>query len=236
MGTTQFVVIAIFIFQVSASLTATEPTCASGFESDMFIFKVNRNRLRQGARLGRVVFTDCTPRTRFLFHSDDSRFMVQPDGILKVKRHVVLDKGHLDLVINSWDSQGCKMSVPVRILYHRHYHEKNQWGHHGDHHENHHQNVEHHHGDHRHHNHQHILTEADSANNTEVPVLQFPKTGDGLRRRKRDWIIPDLKVSENDRGPYPLKVSQIRSNEDKVKIFTASLVQELINLLSAISP
>uniref|UniRef100_A0A4W6G7P4 Cadherin-1 n=1 Tax=Lates calcarifer TaxID=8187 RepID=A0A4W6G7P4_LATCA len=50
-----------------------------------------------------------------------------------------------------------------------------------------------------------------------VPVLQFPKTGDGLRRRKRDWVIPDLKVSENARGPYPLKVSQIRSNEDKVK-------------------
>uniref|UniRef100_A0A4W6G5Q7 Cadherin-1 n=1 Tax=Lates calcarifer TaxID=8187 RepID=A0A4W6G5Q7_LATCA len=132
--------------------------------------------------------------------------------LLQVKRQVVFHEGHLDLVINSWDSQGRKMSVPVRILYHRHHHEKNHEGHHDDHHENHHQNVEHHHGDHRHHNHQHVLTESDS-----VPVLQFPKTGDGLRRRKRDWVIPDLKVSENARGPYPLKVSQIRSNEDKVK-------------------
>uniref|UniRef100_A0A665UAP1 Cadherin-1 n=1 Tax=Echeneis naucrates TaxID=173247 RepID=A0A665UAP1_ECHNA len=51
----------------------------------------------------------------------------------------------------------------------------------------------------------------------QVPVLIFPKSVDGLRRRKRDWVIPDLTVTENDRGPYPLKVSQIRSNEDKVK-------------------
>uniref|UniRef100_A0A8C4FD07 Cadherin-1 n=1 Tax=Dicentrarchus labrax TaxID=13489 RepID=A0A8C4FD07_DICLA len=51
----------------------------------------------------------------------------------------------------------------------------------------------------------------------QVPVLHFPKHGDGLKRRKRDWVIPDLNVPENDRGPYPLRVSQIRSNEDKVK-------------------
>uniref|UniRef100_A0A8C3GAM5 Cadherin-1 n=1 Tax=Cyclopterus lumpus TaxID=8103 RepID=A0A8C3GAM5_CYCLU len=56
-----------------------------------------------------------------------------------------------------------------------------------------------------------------NATDGQVPILHFPKTVDGLRRRKRDWVIPDLKVSENDRGPYPLKVSQIRSNEDKIK-------------------
>uniref|UniRef100_A0A8C4FCX2 Cadherin-1 n=1 Tax=Dicentrarchus labrax TaxID=13489 RepID=A0A8C4FCX2_DICLA len=56
-----------------------------------------------------------------------------------------------------------------------------------------------------------------SAADPQVPVLHFPKHGDGLKRRKRDWVIPDLNVPENDRGPYPLRVSQIRSNEDKVK-------------------
>uniref|UniRef100_A0A8C9ZDM0 Cadherin domain-containing protein n=1 Tax=Sander lucioperca TaxID=283035 RepID=A0A8C9ZDM0_SANLU len=56
-----------------------------------------------------------------------------------------------------------------------------------------------------------------SATDQQVPILEFPKSGEGLRRKKREWVIPDLTVVENDRGPYPLKVSQIRSNADKVK-------------------
>uniref|UniRef100_A0A3B4EYX4 Cadherin domain-containing protein n=1 Tax=Pundamilia nyererei TaxID=303518 RepID=A0A3B4EYX4_9CICH len=55
-------------------------------------------------------------------------------------------------------------------------------------------------------------------NDPQVSVLQFPKSGGGLRRRKRDWVIPPLSVTENKRGTHPLKV--IRSNEDKTrKIF-----------------
>ncbi|KAK1904990.1 Cadherin-1 [Dissostichus eleginoides] len=52
-----------------------------------------------------------------------------------------------------------------------------------------------------------------------VPILHFRKASAGLRRRKRDWVIPVISVSENIRGPFPLKVSQIRSNEDEVKIY-----------------
>ncbi|XP_063348317.1 B-cadherin-like [Pelmatolapia mariae] len=59
-----------------------------------------------------------------------------------------------------------------------------------------------------------------NASDLQVPVLQFPKSGGGLRRRKRDWVIPPLSVPENQRGTYPRKVAQIRSNEDKTrKIF-----------------
>ncbi|XP_023252424.1 B-cadherin-like isoform X1 [Seriola lalandi dorsalis] len=239
MGTARFAVLGILIaiFQASASVAVEEPTCTPGFETDLLIFKVARTLLRKGLRLGRVGFTDCTDRTRFLFRSDDSRFSLQTDGILSVNRPVALHEGHLDFFIHSWDSQGRKMTVPVKVLHHGHHHEHHHVGHHGDHHQNvehhhganhgdhhgnHHQNVEHHHGDHRHHQHQHHLTEVDSANSTEsatepqVPVIHFPKSGDGLRRRKRGGI-PDLAVVENDRGPYPLKVAQIRSNEDEVK-------------------
>ncbi|KAK5611955.1 hypothetical protein CRENBAI_005373 [Crenichthys baileyi] len=45
----------------------------------------------------------------------------------------------------------------------------------------------------------------------------FPKSSGGLKRRKRAWVIPLLSVSENSRGPYPLKLAQIRSDADKVK-------------------
>uniref|UniRef100_A0A8C9Z9I4 Cadherin domain-containing protein n=1 Tax=Sander lucioperca TaxID=283035 RepID=A0A8C9Z9I4_SANLU len=57
-----------------------------------------------------------------------------------------------------------------------------------------------------------------SATDQQVPILEVPKSGEGLRRKKREWIIPDLNVVENDRGPYPLKV--IRSAAHSVnKIF-----------------
>ncbi|XP_047459100.1 cadherin-1-like [Mugil cephalus] len=206
MATTWVAVWGIFLLQASHLVTAEEP-CAPGFESDMLIFNVTRKHLWLGMNIGKVSFTDCTDRTRFLFRSYDSRFMVQPDGTLTVKRQVVLHEGHRDFFIQSWDSQGRKMTVPVRVLY-------------DGHHVNYPQEVEHQHGDHTRHNHQHHLTETGSASNTEVPILYFPKSGEGLRRRKRDWVIPPISVSENAGGPYPLYVSQIRSSEDaKKKIF-----------------
>lgn len=59
---------------------------------------------------------------------------------IQVKRPVTLHDGHRDLSINTWDSQGLKMTITVRILL-RHHHEI------------HHHNVEHHHEDHKHQQH-----------------------------------------------------------------------------------
>nr|XP_033799115.1 cadherin-3 [Geotrypetes seraphini] len=55
---------------------------------------------------------------------------------------------------------------------------------------------------------------------TEFPVLTFSHSSHGLRRRKRDWVIPPISVSENERGTFPKILVQIRSNKDKqTKIF-----------------
>uniref|UniRef100_A0A8C6XU31 Cadherin domain-containing protein n=1 Tax=Naja naja TaxID=35670 RepID=A0A8C6XU31_NAJNA len=46
---------------------------------------------------------------------------------------------------------------------------------------------------------------------------EFPST---LKRRKRDWVIPPIRMPENERGPFPKKLVQIKSNRDKeTKIF-----------------
>ncbi|KAL3972420.1 XC chemokine receptor 1 [Sarotherodon galilaeus] len=195
--------------QVSALQIAERSTCVPGFESDLLIFRVSWQHLRPGMRLGRVGFTDCTDRQIFLFSTDDSRFDVKAGGALMVNREVVLHKGHQTFFIHSWDSQGHKITVPVNVV-NPEYHDGHECG-------------KHHHEDHINYNHQHRRAKIDSVNLTEnandpqVPVLQFPKSGGGLRRRKRDWVIPPLNVPENQRGTYPLKVAQIRSNEDKTR-------------------
>ncbi|KAF1394379.1 hypothetical protein PFLUV_G00026560 [Perca fluviatilis] len=74
-----------------------------------------------------------------------------------------------------------------------------------------------------------ILTVTDRNDNApastqpSVPILEVPKSGEGLRRRKREWVIPPLSVVENDRGPYPLKVSLVRSTAHRVKNISYSI-------------
>ncbi|NXK48034.1 CADHK protein, partial [Chauna torquata] len=47
-----------------------------------------------------------------------------------------------------------------------------------------------------------------------------PDVPRALRRQKRDWVIPPIKVPENERGPFPKKLVQIKSNRDREgKIF-----------------
>ncbi|NXA16652.1 CADH1 protein, partial [Sapayoa aenigma] len=68
---------------------------------------------------------------------------------------------------------------------------------------------------HQHHRH-HDLMQQDTA----PDVLNFPEHGRGLRRQKRDWVIPPINCPENERGPFPKKLVQIKSNKDKdTKVF-----------------
>uniref|UniRef100_A0A7N9AQ08 Cadherin-4 n=1 Tax=Mastacembelus armatus TaxID=205130 RepID=A0A7N9AQ08_9TELE len=50
-------------------------------------------------------------------------------------------------------------------------------------------------------------------------VITFPGFGlnssEGLRRRKRDWVIPPINVAENSRGPFPQMLVSIRSDQDQ---------------------
>ncbi|XP_032408264.1 B-cadherin-like isoform X1 [Xiphophorus hellerii] len=202
MGTAWFAVLGV-LFVIFQAVVAEESSCTPGFESELLIFKVTRKHLKQGTRLGKVGFSDCTDRTRFLFTTDDSRFVVQTDGVVTVKRQVVLHEGYRDFFIHSWDSQGQKLTVPAMVLYDRH--------HHGNNHPNteHHQNIQ-----------LHDQIEMDSATKQvvpQVPILYFPKSNPGLKRRKRAWSIPPIGFPENFRGPYPHSLAQIRSDEDKVK-------------------
>uniref|UniRef100_A0A8C6AHB7 Cadherin-1 n=1 Tax=Monodon monoceros TaxID=40151 RepID=A0A8C6AHB7_MONMO len=68
---------------------------------------------------------------------------------------------------------------------------------------------------HHHHHHHH-----DSPSGTQTEVLTFPSSHHGLRRQKRDWVIPPISCPENEKGPFPKALVQIKSNREKeTKVF-----------------
>ena len=47
-----------------------------------------------------------------------------------------------------------------------------------------------------------------------MEVLTFPHARFGLKRQKRDWVVPPLSIPENERGPFPKMVAQVLQRED----------------------
>ncbi|XP_075433329.1 cadherin-1-like [Ascaphus truei] len=48
----------------------------------------------------------------------------------------------------------------------------------------------------------------------------LPKSMSGRKRQKRDWVIPPNSLSENEKGPFPKNMVQIKSNKDKeIRLF-----------------
>ncbi|VFV36105.1 cadherin-1-like [Lynx pardinus] len=51
-------------------------------------------------------------------------------------------------------------------------------------------------------------------------VLMFPHAHYGLRRQKRDWVIPPIPIRENEKGPFPKMVAQVKSDKGKkIQVF-----------------
>ncbi|XP_004086221.1 cadherin-1 [Oryzias latipes] len=49
------------------------------------------------------------------------------------------------------------------------------------------------------------------------------QSAEGLRRRKRDWVIPPLNIPENSNGPFPQKIAQVRASKDQSKTLSYSI-------------
>lgn len=62
-----------------------------------------------------VVFNDCRGKTRVNFMSTDTRFNVDSDGTIKVKRQVSLHNGHKIFLVYAWDSKGKKHFTLVKV-------------------------------------------------------------------------------------------------------------------------
>ncbi|XP_022367183.1 cadherin-1 isoform X2 [Enhydra lutris kenyoni] len=180
----------LLLLQVSSWLCQEPGPCRPGFGSDSYTFTVPRRHLERGRVLGRVSFEGCTGRPGTAYNADDTRFKVNADGVVTVKRPLQLHKPELSFLVHAWDSSRRKLSARVTL----------KAAEHRDHH-------------HRHHHH-------DAISETQTEVLTFPNSQRGLRRQKRDWVIPPISCPENEKGPFPKNLVQIKSNRDKeIKVF-----------------
>ncbi|KAG7468591.1 hypothetical protein MATL_G00144540 [Megalops atlanticus] len=156
--------------------------------------KVDGSLVQQGTIFSKGSFPEGRGRQRAPFLSEISHFKVEPDGTVILKRAVTLHDVHKSFTLHAWGSQGKKDTARVTVV-----HELRQ-------------------------SHHHRHSETDSATEEahiasgdaqSLPILMFPQSTGGLRRRKRDWVIPPINFPENDRGPFPKAMVQIKSSNAK---------------------
>ncbi|CAL8391596.1 B-cadherin [Gadus morhua] len=213
----------LLVFVQAWASTPEKQKCVPGFKKDSNLFQVDRRHLHSGHVLGKVGFEDCMANKRFKFGSSDRHFHVEQDGTLMVTRETTMLGRKRAFLISSLNSKGQKFSTIIRVQLHG--------------------NGHHHPGSHpmkiqAHQNPGKELQKSanvDPSNKTEViqnlPVLHLLKFS---RRRKRAWVIPPLNILENDRGPYPKLVAQIRSDKDKESRMEYKITGDGINGLFTI--
>ncbi|XP_061641195.1 cadherin-4 isoform X1 [Phyllopteryx taeniolatus] len=175
---------------------SVKPPCRSGFSQNFYIVIVPRVVLH-GQNLLKVKFEDCQHSREVGFVSSDPNFSVRPDGAVYAEQEF----GNL--------SEPVQFMVTAQELFDPHIWETTvklaPAGH----------------------PHPLPLTKVDIEEmlsrvlDSQPRVIKFPRKhqrssyGNGLRRQKRDWVIPPINVPENSRGPFPHMLVRIRSDQDK---------------------
>ncbi|NXW85696.1 CADH4 protein, partial [Alopecoenas beccarii] len=141
-----------------------------------------------------VKFNNCAGNKGVRYETNSLDFKVRADGTMFAAHQVQMPSKQLILVVTAWDPQTLgRWEAIVRFLVT----EKSQ------------------HNGHKPKGHKTLPGElVQPQSDTLLPWRQHHSVN-GLRRQKRDWVIPPINVPENSRGPFPQQLVRIRSDKDK---------------------
>ncbi|NXS69375.1 CADH4 protein, partial [Pandion haliaetus] len=141
-----------------------------------------------------VKFNNCAGNKGVRYETSSLDFKVRADGTMYAAHHVQMPSKQLILMVTAWDPQILgRWEAIVRFLVT----EKSQ------------------HSGHKPKGRKTVPGElAQQQSDTLLPWRQH-QSANGLRRQKRDWVIPPINVPENSRGPFPQQLVRIRSDKDK---------------------
>uniref|UniRef100_A0A4W5PF45 Cadherin-4 n=1 Tax=Hucho hucho TaxID=62062 RepID=A0A4W5PF45_9TELE len=183
-----------------------KPPCRPGFSESFYTVFVSRDLLRGQSILKdttlsseRVKFDDCQHSKAVDFESSDPNFSVHPDGSVYAEQEVANLSEPVQFMVTArggHDPHIWETTVKLALAGHPPSVPVSQIG------------VE------------DMIARAWDSN---PRVIKFPRkhqrssSANGLRRQKRDWVIPPINVPENSRGPFPQMLVRIRSDQDLEK-------------------
>ncbi|NXA25041.1 CADH4 protein, partial [Ibidorhyncha struthersii] len=141
-----------------------------------------------------VKFNNCAGNKGVRYETNSLDFKVRADGTMYAARQLQMPSKPLVLRVTAWDPQSLgRREAIVRFLVA----EKSQ------------------HSGHKPKGRRVVPGElVQQQSDTLLPWRQH-QSANGLRRQKRDWVIPPINVPENSRGPFPQQLVRIRSDKDK---------------------
>lgn len=178
-----------------------KPPCRPGFSESFYTVFVSRDLLRGQSILKdtslsseRVKFEDCKHSKAVGFESSDPNFSVRPDGSVYAEQEVANLSEPIQFMVTArggHDPHIWETTVKLALFGHQPSVPVSQIG------------VE------------DMIARAWDSN---PRVIKFPRkhqkssSANGLRRQKRDWVIPPINVPENSRGPFPQMLVRVRDS------------------------
>ncbi|XP_077908214.1 cadherin-4 isoform X2 [Ictidomys tridecemlineatus] len=173
-------------------LTARE-TCKAGFSEEGYTALISPDIL-QGERLLKVEFSSCLGSQGTQYETNSLDFKVGADGTVYATRELRIPSEQVAFTVTARDRRTAEQwDAVVRLLVA--------------------QTRSSHPGHKRGKKKDVTLDPSQPPRDTLLPWPPHQRSG-GLRRQKRDWVIPPINVPENSRGPFPQQLVRIRSDKD----------------------
>ncbi|XP_072917797.1 cadherin-4-like isoform X1 [Hemitrygon akajei] len=169
-------------------------SCKTGFSEDVYAAIISRS-ISEGQSFLKVEFDDCAGNQEIQYESSNPDFKVEKDGTLNAARSMQVPTKQVMFIVTARKVRTqAKWEAVIKLLVKAgedsvHNVKKSQK-----------KNV--------------LPESSQQLDNTLFPWRQ-PQISNGLRRQKRDWVIPPINVPENSRGPFPVQLVRIRSDKDR---------------------